>query len=260
MEQDKTIHVFRHGEAKYTQGLVALADARDLTAVGVAKVKAEAAILLKQIPAGETVAIYASPLGRTLHTAKIIARVLSQAGVNLVDPKPQVAKELREIDHFDFQVLSLLANGGNLRPGCKAYEVRRVDTNPKDYSMEAYYLNSAWKQLPLHVWKRYPPEFKAAIFKFETSRHVTARVLRYLVSRSHDATKRIICVTHQCGVDFLMAHNSSHSSLTLVPGSYLTLSYAPRRQVLRLVDVDHEASATDKNVLTAFSHFCRSAE
>src|SRR3989338_4413223 len=84
---DKSLHIdiFRHGHRARKQDLEkpSIENADDLTLEGVEYVKESAEELADLIKPEEEVVIWASPFGRTLHTAKLVAEVLEQKGVQL---------------------------------------------------------------------------------------------------------------------------------------------------------------------------------
>src|SRR3989344_2674309 len=105
------VGIFRHGAANYSQGETTLEDAFDLNAEGIRNVRSRADEFSQYIGLSPVI-IHSSPMGRTLHTAKIIRERLQCAGF-VVRPIT-IDSDLTEVRGFEWNLFKPLVVGGRV--------------------------------------------------------------------------------------------------------------------------------------------------
>src|SRR3989344_2172127 len=97
----RNIGLFRHGPANYSQRETTLDEAHDLTLEGIERVKTRASEFLQYIGLSPVI-IHSSPMGRTLHTSKLIRLCLQEGGFRVY---PIVINpELTEVGGFEWNL------------------------------------------------------------------------------------------------------------------------------------------------------------
>ncbi len=104
--------LMRHGYTDYTQGNVpvAIEDANDLNAKGIEAVNCSSREIAEILQDSERVTIYTSPMGRAIHTAKILKQHLES---QIPEIRLICALELQEVHNFSWDLFyeSVLSAG-----------------------------------------------------------------------------------------------------------------------------------------------------
>jgi broad specificity phosphatase PhoE len=224
------VDIFRHGEAKYGQGEVPLAEANDLTEKGIEKVRENAEQLAELIGSNEEVAIWSSPMGRTLQTAKIIAEVLKQKGIKLrakgvtEESGIKVFNELTEVKNFSWKSFSPLITGGEVEFAGKKFFVDKSLTNPKNLG-KTYYMENGVGNIDPRAKEQWPKEYVQEIEGFEKFFEATKRIMRPLarLKKLGDKPYRVIIVTHDALTGFIANVFSGGEENGIDPGSFINL-------------------------------------
>ncbi len=227
LEPELNIDLLRHGQAKYEQGEVGIAEAGDLTEKGIAEVRASAAELAKLIRPDEEVAIWSSPTGRTLQTEKIVAEELKARGIQLREVKGQpikVYKELGEVKNFSWGLFQPLVNGGEVTFGAEKFTIDKSQTNPRALSGGEYFNGGEIQNIPPEVKQTLPADYVAAIESFEEFPAVTARIMKPLkrLNKLQDKKYRVIIVTHEALTGFI-ANLYQADSQGINPAEFINL-------------------------------------
>ncbi len=214
------VNIFRHGEANYNQREVSIDQAEDLTEKGIEEVKANVAKLAELIGPDEEVEIWSSPMGRTLHTAKLIAEVLENKGIRLRkkgdarETGIKVHEQLTEVKNFSWNLFCPLLEGGEVEFGGKKFTIDKSLTNPKNLGYQEYFLNDEIKNIPQEVRDQLPKEY------LDTKRMM--KPLEHL-KKLEDKPYRIIMVTHDALTGFIANVFSGGEQSGINPGEFINL-------------------------------------
>lgn len=233
-ELDLNVDIFRHGKSNYTQPYeVPISEAQDLMPEAIEKVKENAEKLAEMIEPDEEVEIWASPMGRTLHTAKIISEVLEEKGITLrkkgtgegVEYGIKVWPELSEVKNFSWGLFEPLMNGGWVEFGENRFYVDKKLSNPKGLGYPDYFNTDAILDIPDEVKSQWPQEYVDRINSFETFKDVTGRIIKPLsrLKQLHDKKYRIIMVTHDALTGFMANVFTGGEKGGLEPGTFINL-------------------------------------
>jgi broad specificity phosphatase PhoE len=231
-EKGVVAHLMRHGETNYTQPeITSLDEANDLTLEGEAAVRKYAEELADLIQPDEEVAIWSSPMGRTLHTAKIVAEVLEARGIMLRKKGTasaqgiEVFNSLQEVQNFRWEKFIPLVNGGPMQVGEITFEIDPAKTNPKGLKPEQYFYEDEIKNIPSTVKDEWPPEYVAEIEAFESSVDATKRILHplSLLQLAKDKPYRVIIVTHDALTSFMANALTDGEKFGVERGEFLNL-------------------------------------
>lgn len=244
------IVLFRHGETRYRQGNIrqSVATARDLAMPEKGTnealeeyIKAEqtaekevadnAKKLLPYLDAHIPVTISSSPMGRALHTARVIAETLKSHGFTLADIATD--GDLREVDGFVYELFSPLHAGGNVRwkDGNGVYSEYMIDaslTNPQGLDGADYFFHDVLPALPAHVLDLLPAGLRQHILRFESSAHCQERMKRKLQDVLERGGKerqpeQHIQVTHSALTASFMRRWSKDKAKELPKGGWILL-------------------------------------
>lgn len=212
------VGVFRHGRSTYRQLEVAPEDAHDLTEDGVETVLGSGrAFLAGRRPARAV--IHTSPMGRTLHTARLLAQVLAAHGVAVEEPR--VEPELTEVHGFSWALFDPLVLGGEARHEGRSCAVDARVTNPAGLSHQEYFFFDHAHRLQAGA---IPGWYAAALGRFERASAARARLLAFLRrATARDEGREVLLVTHEGLIQGLMDRWSGGACRGLPPGQCVHL-------------------------------------
>lgn len=216
------VGVFRHGRSTYRQLEVAPADAHDLTEDGVETVLGSGrAFLAGRRP--RRAVIHTSPMGRTLHTARLLARVLAEHDVAVEGPR--IEPELTEVHGFSWALFDPLVLGGEARHEGRSCPVDVRVTNPGGLGHQEYFFFDHAHRLPAGAL---PGWYAAALARFERASAARARLLAFLRrATAHDEGREVLLVTHEGLIQGLMDRYSGGACRGLPPGQCVHLVRGP---------------------------------
>ncbi len=248
------IDIFRHGEARYRQEEVPIEEADDLTEEGIEKVKKNAELIAESIKPDEEVAIWSSPTGRTLHTAKIIEEVLSKKNIPLREGGIRVFKELGEVKKLSWDVFASLVFGGEIECGGKKFFIDKNKTNPKNLNPREYFINDEAHKIPQAVKDELPEEYLQTIQQLEKYGEATQRIIRALerLEKLKDKNYRVIITTHEALTCFL-ANIFSQERTGLEPGEFISLEAKEGKLIVN--SIGEEKTLEEKDVVSEFNKF-----
>lgn len=195
------LELFRHGESKYLQGIVSWNEASDLTENGRRIVRDNASKLAEEnIGIKTKVAVFSSPLSRTVETSLIIVSELNKLGIETEAENGIpifIRRSLQEQINFSNTTMNLLALGGEWNGISGKTFIDSKRTNPQGKSTSRYFLNDALN-MDNDVWRELPPDLKEKILAMETSDLIQNRIYRFISSLCKKGTERdlSIVVTH----------------------------------------------------------------
>jgi broad specificity phosphatase PhoE len=254
------INIFRHGQAKYEQGVVPVEAAQDLTEKGIEDVKKNAAELAELITPDEEVEIWASPTGRTLHTAKLIAETLAAKGRQLrrkgdaEESGIKVFPQLAEVKNFSWKLFSPLVSGGEVDLAGKKFMVDKQLTNPEDVNYQIYFNEDRIKEIPSEVKAQFPEEYVQAIEGFEKFISATSRIMKPLsrLAKTGDKQYRVIIVTHDALTGFIANVFTGGDQGGVNPGEFINLERENDKLVATQVG-ETKTGDRDTDVVEAFN-------
>ncbi len=217
----RNIGIFRHGLANYSQRETRLDEARDLTLEGIEKVRIRTAEFLQYIGLSPVI-IRSSPMGRTLHTSKLIRSCLQEGGVRVYPI--EIDSELTEVHGFEWNLFNPLVVGGRVDYAGRSFEIDPNKTNPSHLTHSVYFMKDACHDLDGEVLAGLPSAYIEAIARFERFGSVKARsgqFLRRVCGEETEAT--IIGVTHDALICPIISAYSGGKVLSLNPGDYIHL-------------------------------------
>ncbi|MFA5126855.1 MAG: histidine phosphatase family protein [Patescibacteria group bacterium] len=225
------IDIVRHGQAKYGQEKVSLAEAQDLTPEGEEQVRASAEALTELIGPDEEVVIWSSPIGRTLQTAKIIAETLEQKGIHLRDkaksdrPGIQTHEQLIEVKDFSWQLFKPLIEGGDLTFAGHKFFIDKKLSNPNNLAYPEYFTEDCISKISPEAKTQWPVEYVQIIDGMEKFIEVTRRMMGTLdrLKKLQDKPYRIIIVTHDALMGFIANIFSAGEKSGVDSGEFINL-------------------------------------
>ncbi len=254
------VDIFRHGKAKYLQDQVPIEEADDLTPEGEVTARQNAEKLADLISSDEEVAIWASPTGRTLKTAKIVAEVLRERGIRLrptglagedgereVGTGIKVFQELADIKNFSRELFLPVVDGGEVSFAGHRFAIDKAKTNPRNLGYAQYWIDEEFKKLPAEVRNGLPEEFVAEIDKIEEFYKTTERIIKPLARLNHlqDKAYRIIIVTHGAMGTFIARVFADGETIDLQPGEFIDLERRDNKFVATRVGSRIEGNDAD---------------
>lgn len=259
-ESTLRVNIFRHGKAKYGQKEVPIEQAEDLTEEGIEEVRTNAEELAELIQPDEEVEIWSSPMGRTLHTAKIIAEALEQKGVRLrkkggaKETGVKIFERLSEVKNFSWNLFCPLVAGGEIEFGGKKFFVDKNSTNPNNLGFPEYFIKDGIKDIAPETKIRLPEEYVREIEGFEKFIDVTKRIMKPLsrLKKLEDKSYRVIIVTHDALTGFIANVFSSGAHGGLNPGEFINLERRDDKLVATRVGESHEGN-TETDVVDEFN-------
>lgn len=250
-KKELNVNIVRHGPSTYRQsGKGDVKTAEDLNIVGryidgtkteeeIAKGKIEAIKMIKktaeeiaaEIEPDEEVAIWSSPTGRTLQTARIIGEVLQEKGIKL--RKKGASKEygvknferLGEVENFSWTLFEPLMNGGTVEYGDVKFSVDKSLSNPNNLGYPDYFTSDAIKDIPDEVKSQWPKKYVTEIEKFESFAEVTKRMADTLarLKKVSDKKYRVIIVTHDALTGDIVKTFTQNQFSGIEPGQFISL-------------------------------------
>lgn len=262
------IDIFRHGQAKYLQLETGINQADDLTPEGIREVRTNAEKLTGLIKDDEEVVIWSSPLGRTLHTAKIITEVLREKGIKLRPKKSasgeetlpesviKVFKTFSEVKGFSWKMYYPLVEGGEVAINNKKFLIDKKETNPENLNSQLYYLKGAFKKISPAVKEKWPLTYRKIVENFEELSSATQRIihpLQHLKKMGHEKPYRVIIVTHEALTVFLAQIYSGGKAAGIEPGDFINLERKDETLVVTQVgDLPRDEESANRDVITSF--------
>ena len=273
-----TVHVVRHGPAKYEQEawqdphtaddlnahmrespLKNAEELREGKEAAVERVRKTAEEIAATINPEEEVVIWSSPFGRTLETARIIRDVFEEHGLALRErgahsnEKIQVFDQFGDIRNFEYDQFVTLADGGTLTIDGETVVIDQKETNPEKLGYTEYYSSGAVHDIPEHVKATWPAKLRESIEGMERFEEISERVISKLknVSQTSDKDYRLVIVSHGSAADQLIRTYKPDALTGLDPAEYVTV----RRSGDKMV-VSHAGALPEGNSETdVISHF-----
>lgn len=260
IEKNFNANIFRHGATEYEQGETTIEEAGDLTEKGIEEIKARAEELAELIRPEEEVAIWSSPSGRALHTAKLIAETLEQKGVNLrkkgeaEDFGIKVFKQLSEVKNFSWNLFNSLITGGEIELAGKKFFIDKNLTNPRDIKYPEYFINDEIKNITPEAKTQLPPCYVQEIEGMEKFVDATRRIMKPLsrLKKLKDKSYRVIIVTHDALTGFIANVFSSGEQSGLNPGEFINLERREGKLIATKVGKSEEGD-TNTDVVEEFN-------
>lgn len=259
-EPSLRVDIFRHGKAKYEQKEVPIEQAEDLTEEGIEEVKANAEELADLIQPNEEVEIWSSPMGRTLHTARIISETLEQKGVHLrrkgdaQETGIKVFEQLSEVKNFSWNLFSSLITGGEVEFAGKKFIVDKNLTNPNNIGYPEYFTEDGMKDITPEAKAQLPEDYVREIEGYEKFVEVTKRIMKPLsrLKKLEDKSYRVIIVTHDALAGFVANVFSGGEQGGLNPGEFINLERKEGKLVATRVGESEEGDS-DTDVIDEFN-------
>lgn len=210
------ICILRHGEAMYSQTVVAIGHENDLTPNGVATVQRTTKEIAIEMAGLSRTYFYSSPIARTIQTANMAVESIRPGS------SVEVRKCLTEQMNYSWDLMTALAMGGEYEVG-KGHVVL-IDpniTNPSGKRVEEYSTRDIAKIDP-RLWTEHPLLAKRAL-SIESVEQVDTRMHRFLraVARNVRDNQGVIAVTH----DALIRPIVKDTGVKIIsPGERVTLS------------------------------------
>jgi len=220
----------------------------------IAIVRASAEEIADNIEEDEEVAIWSSPTGRTLETARIIRDVLSERGIqvrskgNASEHGVKVFDRIGEVKNFSWELFEPLMSGGEVEFDGEKFTIDKSLSNPNNIGYPDYFTSDAIKDIPETAMDSWSKKYIAQIKEFESFADVSERMSKTLqkVKKLNDKKYRIILVTHDALTGALVKTFSSGEMGGVNPGQFLSLERSDNKLVVtRVGDVFEGDSETD---------------
>lgn len=272
-ESGVKVDVFRHGKSGYTQpewNDIETAD--DINTVGkyfesktqeeieeskqeaIAIVKASALELAKTIEPDEEVAIWSSPTGRTLETARIISETLQGKGIPIrnkggEDYGVKIFEHIGEVKNFSWDMFEPMMEGkkGFNYKG-KIFDIDINLSNPNKLGYPEYFTSDAIHNISQEVKDTWSKEYVDLVESFETFKDTTSRMKANLerLSKLEDKKYRVIMVTHDALTGALVKTFTSGEKEGVTEGQFVSLERIDNTLVVtRAGDIKEGDSKTD---------------
>lgn len=223
---DLSVYIFRHGESQYNQPYsLNIDEANDLTYNGAEIVKNN--IKTIDFTYKDSVRIWSSPLGRTLHSAKIIKRDLEERCVSCGRVEPSY--EIGEVENFSWTLFYPLVNGGEINFNNNRFFVDKTQSNPDNLDWINFFMkNEAHNRVG---FLSIPEDYKNKIKSFERFEDVTKRMLDFLENSKNKLMNKTkgIFVTHSGLISFFADVYSEGKIKEIQPGDYINLIMNEKR-------------------------------
>lgn len=273
-EADLKVNIVRHGPSTYRQPEWSDVDsANDINALGryedgdkteeeITIGKAEAVRLVREtaeklaadIRPDEEVAIWSSPTGRTLETARIISDVLIEKGVNLRtkgiagEHGIKIFERLGEVRNFSWNLFEPLMNGGAVEHNGKKIVIDKQLSNPTNLGYPDYFTSDAIKSISKEAKASWPSDYVAEIESFESFAEVSQRMAETLkkLKEVGDKKYRVIIVSHDAMAGQIVK-TFTHDQLSGInPAQFISLEKKDGKLVVtRVGDLTDGDSETD---------------
>jgi broad specificity phosphatase PhoE len=220
---------FRHGSSTYRQGNqeIDLQEADDLAPGSAERVLQRAEMLFSKIDARSRVVIFASPTGRTLHTAKLIATAADAFGHVVTKINPQ--HDLGEVRGFEWNKFFPLVDGGNITVKYhgkeRLFTVNPDATNPKKLGYLEYLATGGHLKIPGSVTISWPACYLRWLDDIETIDSVAKRANRVF----HEMISvwgrdcNIVFVTHEAVLRDVVMRGTEGAQQSVLPGDFIVL-------------------------------------
>lgn len=185
------ICVLRHGEAMYSQTVVAIGHENDLTPNGVATVQRNTKEIALELTGFDRTHFFSSPIARTVQTTKMAVESISP------ESPISIRRCLTEQFNYSWDLMTALVNGGEYE--IEKGEIILIDanlTNPSGKRVEEYGTKDIARIDP-RVWEQSPMLARRAL-SIESNDQVVSRIHRFLnaVSRNVMDRQGVVIVTH----------------------------------------------------------------
>ena len=252
--QNLHIHGLRHGETHRLQKEARLEEADDLTENGIQQIRESAEKLADQINPDEEVVIWSSPLGRTLHTAKIVAEVFRERGLKFhakgkaAESGIKIFPQFIDAKHFSMRVFLQLMKGGEVQYQGNKFTIDKTKTNPRNLGYPEYFTSGAFQNIPDEVLNEFPEEYVKKLKKSEGFFATAGRMTKALerVNKVNDKPYRVIIVTHGALLGFL-ANSFDATKHGVDKGEYVNLERNPAGKLL-ITGIGEETKIGTNNV------------
>lgn len=221
MNKDLTINMVRHGEAKYGQLEVPINLAYDLTEKGITDVSNSFLEISTQIDKDEPTLIWSSPMGRTLHTAKIGKDVLEKKLGKPVDI--QIVPELAEAKNFEWKFFQPLVVGGIVELNGNKYDIDAKITNPAGLDYDTFFGEDMFHHLPQEARDKLPADYLKRVESFEPTPEVRKR--SYQIIEEAEKVKdvsRLVMTTHDAIIGPFVKRYTQGAKSCINPAGYIT--------------------------------------
>jgi broad specificity phosphatase PhoE len=232
-EKDLKVNIVRHGPSTYRQpewtDVASADDIAEGKEKAIAIVRATAEKLAEDISPDEEVAIWSSPTGRTLETARIISEVLEEKGIQIrkkgtaSEHGIKVFERIGEVENFSWSLFEPLMNGGEFEFQGKKFNIDKSKTNPTGMGYPDYFTTDAIKDIPDEVKQQWPKEYVDQIEKFESFADVSERMVGTLrkLKNLKDKHYRVILVSHDALTGAMVKTFTSDELGGINPGQFL---------------------------------------
>ena len=218
------IKVFRHGISKYRQGKVSIVEANDLTTEGIEGIIESVEAIFSSDYQSFEIILYSSPLGRALHSTKVISRALEARGIR---NKIYIRNELQEVKNFSWPPFIPLITGGKVSFKGKTFYIKKEHSNPKCLKYPEYFMLDCINDITNKVLALWPEEYVKLIKSFETFESASNRMILFLNrlknDYSFDNDKKFIIVTHDTLLNKLADLASGGEQKSISPGEHIGL-------------------------------------
>lgn len=219
------VYIFRHGETEYKQGPVTLTEANDLTPTGVRIVTESATNLAKVVGSGPDIALFSSPFGRCLHTAKVIKDKLEQTGILTSNITPE--RLLGEVENFEWRLFCPLVFGGEVNFAGERFNINRELTNPEGVSSVEFFRRDLAHTLKGKARDSLPSAYLDKIAQFERYSEVAKR-LELILEKLRESYATTILVTHEGLTGEYVTQLAQDRNAFLGRGKYIAVRYTGR--------------------------------
>jgi broad specificity phosphatase PhoE len=216
------IGIFRHGKSTYNQRVTSIAEAFDLFPEGIETIERNVVEFSKSLSKKTPVAIYSSPYGRTIHSARLAMAQLGCRGFNLDSMK--LDKDLAEVHAFDWRLFSPLVKGGELDYEGQTLKFDAAKTNPEGLSFQQYLMRDKAQDVAQEFRWEFPESYFRAISGIERFSNIRDRMEGFLrKSTAENPDKNIMAFTHEALVYDMLDKFTEGQSQSLHPGNYVHL-------------------------------------
>jgi broad specificity phosphatase PhoE len=216
------IHLVRHAKSGYNQpewNDVHTADDILDKEIEIEKIKATAKEIADNTNHDETVAIWASPTGRTLETAKILSTELTQKGVTVRGFEQNYGidtfEQIGEVRNFNQELFIKFVNGGTINYNGEQIELKKEFTNPRNLTPGAYFQLDEIHNINREYLEKLPLSITKEIDVIEKYKDVTQRIRKILgrLFELRDKKYRIIVITHDALIsDFISDYTNGEKT------------------------------------------------
>lgn len=244
------IGMFRHGLTDYRQTETTLEEANDLREDGIPTIIERANEFIDFLPKDKEIFIYASPMGRTLHHARIIRDLCQISGLN--PNQIQTESEVTEVKDFDWNLFAPLVQGGTIEYAGARFSLDARETNPQGLSSQKYFMDDECHKLNGRLDKDVPIAYLERLARFETFASVKERGVNALkrIRDKHLANgDSVIITTHEALAYHPLDIFTRGTSHALARGEYVYFEGDERaiivKRVGRSAEGDKEKSIYD---------------